>query len=117
MHYKKTKIVETVVFDGEVTDISDIKAIITSLKAHEYDVTMRVKGEMILHPRVRITEVGEDGFRYSIIGKGSSLTKQARFADVESLTATSNDLYAAQMKPGITRWNLLNPTADFDSGL
>lgn len=117
MHYKRTKVVETVVYDGDVPEVIDIKAIVTSLKSHEFDVTMRVKGEIIIHPKVRIIDIGEQTFKYSIIGKGSNLIKQARYDEIESLEVSSNDLYTAQTKPGITRWKLLNPTSDFDEGL
>lgn len=116
MHYKRTKVVETVVYDGEIKDPADVKAIIESLCNHEYDVSMRVAGEVVIHPRVRIISVGEETFKFSIIGIGSSLTKTARYQDIESLSVSSNDMYSAQMKPGITRWSLLNSTSEFDAG-
>lgn len=115
MLYKRKKIVETVVYDGEVKELPDIKLIVDSLMNHEFDVEMRIKGEIVLHPRVRITESGEDSFKYSIIGQGCSLVKRARYDEIEFMSVISNDLYSAQMKPGISRWNLLNPMADFDA--
>lgn len=109
MKYIRKKIIEHIVFDGDIANVADIKTIIESIKRHEYDVEMRIKNEMVQHPKVRIIGAEEELFKYMIIGIGSTLVKCARYEDIDSLAVTTNDCYAAQTKPGISRWNLITP--------
>lgn len=106
MRYKRQKISIITLFDGDVND-DDIGKILNSLALREMDVRIRLKGEFVTSPS-RIVFVKEDMFQYEIIGRGC-LKRNAKHQDVEYLEVISNDEFTCEVKPGVTRWNLLNP--------
>ena len=112
MRYKKVKIIETVVYDGEINDLKEIKMIIDGLKRHELDIEMRLRSEALCS-HVRILNTEEDSFSFSIIGLSSSLKKRALYSDVDSIFVKGNDLYFAQVKPGMSRLGLMDHMDDF----
>lgn len=114
MHYKRISIVETVVFDGEVLELPEIKKLVTDLKNCEFDVSLHMKNEVVMHPKVRIIDVADDYFKYIIIGKGSSLVKKSGYSDIEKMIVIGNDLYVSNNKPNQNRWSMLNPVEDLD---
>lgn len=115
MKYKRRKISTVTLFDGYVEDDEDIRKILSSLCGREMDVSLKLKNESA-KAFARITEVGQTEFKFEVLGY-SSLVRHARVEDVDCLEVVSNDEFTVEVKPGITRWNLLNPMdSDFFEG-
>jgi hypothetical protein len=106
--YIRTKTTIATLYDGHIDEDTDIRDILTSLKQHELSARMKLKNHPISQ-ETRIIEVNENDFKCNIIGKQGSLFKRAVFSDIEEMEVDTSDEYVLRTKPGITRWNLLNP--------
>jgi hypothetical protein len=114
LRYIRTKTSIAKIFDGYIEDPSEIKGVLESLKSHEIDARMRLNDEQVVHSRVRIVDVGDDIFQFQIIGSQSSLLKSSQYLNIAFLEVGTNDEYMIQTKPGITRWNLINPVEEVE---
>lgn len=111
MHYVKMKTVVTCVVDEMVEDLETIKAILSVVKEKELTCTMRLT-EGPKMEQVRIEQLTEDSLSFRVIFKQHSLKKSCKYADIDYLEVNTEDAAIVNAKPGISRWLLLDPSAN-----
>ena len=112
MRYVRTKLIITTVFDGDIDDISEIQGILKSLCAHEIDTHIEFENGTF-HNRARIIGVYDGTFRFLVIGSRSSVVLTEKIENIRQMEVSTNDQHVVCTKPGITRWNLINPAGEF----
>lgn len=112
MRYVRFQTIVEKVVDEIVDDIVTIKSILLSLKSNELNCTLQLSDGPKMSG-VRIDKIDDSGFSFRVINRRSTLSKTAKFGDVEYLEVSSDADSLCRNKPNVSRWTLL----DSSSGL
>lgn len=112
MRYVRFQTIVEKVVDEIVDDSATIKSILSTLKSNEMTCTLQLSDGPKMS-NVRIDKIDDSGFAFRVINRRSTLSKVAKFIDVEYLEVSSDVESLCRNKPNVTRWTLL----DSSSGL
>ena len=111
MRYVKYQTSIAKIFDGAISDEGDISKILTALEEKEITCRLRtVTGPM--HDKVRIMSVMKGHFEWRMVKNNSILKQKSPFSDIVELEVNTNIEMSLQLKPGPSRWSLLDPASD-----
>lgn len=101
------------IVDEEISSLDDIRSILQTIKNEELTCLLYLKqGEHFL--KVRVLDVTDTDFLYTVYTQESKLKKTSKFIDVKYLEVTVTDRVLSYIKPNTSRWALLEPT-EFDN--
>ena len=107
--YKKTV---SKVADEEIKDVPSIKILLTTLFESEMTCALKLESGLS-HDQVRITELGETSFKYTVFNSNAKLRKTSGYKEITYLEIVTVDNILSGLKPGIDRWSLLD-AEEFD---
>jgi len=107
MRYTCLKTIVTKVFDGVLEDPGDILNVLQMLKEKELTCAMQVKNTP-MYESVRILEINDDSITWRLLKDGTSLKKKSKIVDIITMRVNTNDDLMIQLKPKISRWNILD---------
>lgn len=110
MRYVKFQTTVEKVVDEIVDDYATIKLILSNLKNNELDCALRLSDGPKM-TGVRIDRVNDDDFTFRVINARSTLSKKAKFSDVDYLEVNTDAELICRTKPNVSRWTLLDPSS------
>ncbi|KKL73476.1 hypothetical protein LCGC14_2074480 [marine sediment metagenome] len=107
MRYVAKKITVVKIADTSIKDLSIKKEILRVLQEKEITCSIRLMDESRMD-EVRISEIKDDNIIFNISKGGSILKRISPIERIAYLECSIEDTVLDNLKPGITRWNLLS---------